>query len=208
MAKNGSPVRKAIDAIRRLGGAKVRTPELYEAYLKEIGSEGSDRGIGILMVTTVEDALQDAIESRLSITSVEHEAFFGNDSPMGTFAYKIRMGIALEIFGQGTKQNLMLLKAIRNAFAHSKISVDFKTNEILEACNLLEMPRIPVQSNGAQPRWSVQFQGYKGRARFQMVCSGHAASFSMYAQFANSQRHPSDQPDNRYEVLVRPKSLR
>jgi hypothetical protein len=208
MAKDGSPARKTLDALMRLGRTKVKTPEYYDAYIKEISSDGGDRGTGILMVTTVEDALQDAIESRLSITSEDSETFFGMDSPMGTFANKIRMGRALDIYDNNTKQNLILLKAIRNAFAHSKISIDFKTKEIAEACNLLEMPRMPVASDGTQPRWSIQIHGYKGRPRFQMVCSGHAVAFTTYAFLAKNQRLPLDQPDNRYETLVRPKPLR
>jgi hypothetical protein len=53
--------------------------------------------MGILMVTSVEDALKDAIEAR------------GYDAPIGTFAAKISIGFALEIFGPTTKQNLELL---------------------------------------------------------------------------------------------------
>jgi len=141
--------------------------------------------MGIIMVTTVENALQVAIESRLSIGEGQRQTLFGPDGPIGAFVSKIRMGLALEIFGPKTHQNLELLRAIRNAFAHSKISIDFETNEIKTACNLLEMPLIRTASDGTQPRWSVQILGYSGRPLFQMVCHTLAHNFSNYAHLNN-----------------------
>jgi hypothetical protein len=206
MARGGSPIRNAIDALQRLSNTELK-PENYEAFFKEIGGVGSDRGAGILMVTSVEDTLQAAIESRLSIPSDQRDIFFGADSPLGTFANKIRIGLALDIFDVKAKQNLTLLKAIRNAFAHSKISIDFETSEIKMACDLLAMPAMPMMADGTQMRWAPQQQRYKGRARFQVVCTGQAQAFSTYAFLANNRHLPSDQLDNRYETLVRPKPL-
>jgi hypothetical protein len=208
MAKDRSPMSKALNALQRLNCTEM-TPERYEAYINEIGSLSSDRGIGILMVTTVEDALQSAIESRLAIADKQRKDFFGPNSLLGSFANKINIGNALEIFGESTRQNLKLLKSIRNLFAHSKIAVDFKTKEIIGACNSLELPLPPVNPDGTQPKWSSQIDRLKGRPRFQTVCSGYAYTFSAYALLAKeSQNFSSDQPDERYERLVRPKPLR
>jgi hypothetical protein len=204
VGKGASP-KVALKALRELIDTKVE-PQHVEAYFQEISGAKSDRGMGILMVTGVEDALAAAIEARLSIATGQHEALFGFDAPIGTFANKIRIGFALEIFGPATKQNLELLKAIRNAFAHSKISIDFETPAVKNACDLLELTRLQTRSDGTQPRWSVQIQGYKGRARFQYVCQGLAHNFAIYAQLGN-QRPPPDRQDNRYEAIMRPKPL-
>jgi hypothetical protein len=204
--KGGAAVRKAIDALMRLSGTKITTPEHIDAYFKEISGIGTDRGIGIIMVTTVEDALQDAIESRLSIEDGQRQLLFGPDGAIGEFASKIRVGRALKIFGPETFQNLELLRAIRNTFAHSKISLDFETPDVKTACDLLDMPLIRTLSDGIQPVWSVQILGYKGRSRFQMVCHTLAQNFASYARLSN-ERPPPDRPDNRYETVVRPKPL-
>ena len=205
MAKDRSPMSKALNALQRLNCTEM-TPERYEAYINEIGSLSSDRGIGILMVTTVEDALQSAIKSRLAIADKQRKDFFGPNSLLGSFANKINIGNALEIFGESTRQNLKLLKSIRNLFAHSKIAVDFKTKEIIGACNSLELPLPPVNPDGTRPKWSSQIDRLKGRPRFQTVCSGYAYTFSAYALLAKeSQNFSSDQPDERYErELPRP----
>jgi hypothetical protein len=174
-------MKKAIEDLRRLTRISAG-PEHYDSYIKEIGGVGNDRGMGILMVTGVEDALQKAIESRLHVERDQRDLLFGYDSPVGTFDYKIRIGHALEIFGAETKQNLELLKAIRNAFAHSKIPLDFQVAEVKAACDLLIMPRMPIASDGQQPRWSVQILGYKGRARFHMACQALVHNFINYSQ--------------------------
>jgi hypothetical protein len=201
-SKGGSSYTRAIKVLRQLIDTKVE-PQHVEAYFREISGAKNDRGMGILMVTGVEDALENAIEARLT---GQRGALFGYDAPIGTFANKISIGFALEIFGPTTKQNLELLKAIRNAFAHSKISIDFETPAVENACDLLELTRLQTLSDGTQPRWSVQIQGYKGRARFQYVCHGLAHNFAIYAQLGN-QRPPPGVQDNRYETIIRPKRL-
>jgi hypothetical protein len=75
-------VRKVIDALQQLTRAKAG-PEHYGSYIKEIGGVGNDRGMAILMVTGVEDALQKAIESRLFVD--KRGTLFGSESPIGSF---------------------------------------------------------------------------------------------------------------------------
>lgn len=86
---------KVLGALRKLTDERP-TSEHYDSYIKEIGAVGNDRGMAVLMVTVVEDSLQVAIESRLSVGADEPEDLFGNNSPMGTFANKIQMVCATE----------------------------------------------------------------------------------------------------------------
>jgi hypothetical protein len=67
VGKGASP-KVAIKALRELIDTKVE-PQHVEAYFQEISGAKSDRGMGILMVTGVEDALAAAIEARLSIAT-------------------------------------------------------------------------------------------------------------------------------------------
>ena len=50
------------------------------------------------------------------------------------------MAKALKIFGTETEANLGLIRAIRNAFAHSTIPITFETPEIIELCRFLVVP--------------------------------------------------------------------
>ena len=101
----------------------------------------NDRGAAILLGTFVEDALQRAIEQVLHIRPKQHRALFGINAPLGTFSNKIRVAFALDIIGPETFANLNTIREIRNAFAHAKIHISFKTKQVCDACALLVIPK-------------------------------------------------------------------
>src|ERR1017187_321469 len=49
----------------------------------------------------------------------------GDNGALGTFHKKIQMGYALRIYNEETRQNLDIVRAVRNAFAHTKVLIDF-----------------------------------------------------------------------------------
>jgi hypothetical protein len=100
----------------------------------------SDRGAAILLATYVEAALQQAIEGFLHVRDKQRKALFGISSPIGTLANKCRIAFALDIIGPETFSNLDYIREIRNAFAHSKIHVSFKTKEVRDVCGLFVIP--------------------------------------------------------------------
>jgi hypothetical protein len=55
--------------------------------------------------------------------------------PLGSFAAKIRVAYAMGLFGPQTRDELDCIKAVRNAFAHGTLSLDFKTPQIMKICN-------------------------------------------------------------------------
>jgi hypothetical protein len=71
----------------------------------------------------------------------QREGLFESTGALATFSSKIRIGYALDIFGPETYQNLDYIRHVRNAFAHTKISVSFETAAIKNICELLIMPR-------------------------------------------------------------------
>jgi hypothetical protein len=74
-------------------------------------------------------------------------SLLGANGPLGSFANEILIGYALNIFGDETKANLDIIRAVRNAFAHAKIPIKFTTPQVKNACTHLRiptlLPRIP-----------------------------------------------------------------
>jgi len=87
------------------------------------------------------------------------------------------MAYAMDIFGSETKQNLDLIRTVRNAFAHAKIPIKFDTTLIEEACSRLVVPKSlpPTIVRGS-------LNHLKGRKRFQEVCNTTAHNLNIYAR--------------------------
>jgi hypothetical protein len=67
-----------------------------------------------------------------------HKAIFNGDrAPLSTFAARISVGYALRIFGTKTLGDLESIKTVRNSFAHSLMTFDFTTPQIVTVCNAL-----------------------------------------------------------------------
>jgi hypothetical protein len=102
---------------------------------------GTDRSAGIIADCMLEGELDDAL-SRIT------EPYMGIDGPgtlfeqigpFSTFHAKILAGQALGLFGIKTKSDLMIMKHIRNQFAHSRLPLTFAQKEITDAVLSLDM---------------------------------------------------------------------
>jgi hypothetical protein len=191
--------KQAINALTKLMRKKV-TSDQTKAYFEEVGAVGDDRGMAILMATGVEDALQTAIAANLKVDA-DDAKLFGYDSPMGTF----RIASAIGIIGPATKNDLNLVKAIRNTFAHSKIPMNFETPEIAAAANLLSMTPVNNGSSTALP-FAEAILKYQKRPRFSVACQGLGFSLNAYAQWCRNLT-PTDPPQELSVVRVTPRSL-
>jgi len=80
---------------------------------------------------------------------------------MGSFQHKIRMAYALGIIGNETKENLGIIRRVRNTFAHAASPVSFSTNCVHQACDLLAVP-----ANYRPSRRKT----LSGREKYRIVC--------------------------------------
>jgi hypothetical protein len=179
--------KQAINALTKLMRKKV-TSDQTKAYFEEVGAVGD------------EDALQTAIAANLKVDA-DDAKLFGYDSPMGTF----RIASAIGIIGPATKNDLNLVKAIRNTFAHSKIPMNFETPEIAAAANLLSMTPVNNGSSTALP-FAEAILKYQKRPRFSVACQGLGFSLNAYAQWCRNLT-PTDPPQELSVVRVTPRSL-
>jgi hypothetical protein len=143
--RRGAPQRKtakapsAIEALERLVDAPAEERHIHRLFI-EMFQARNDRGAAILLGTYLETALEEAIESAMHIRHWQRRRFFGLTGLLSSFANKTLMAYALDIIGSETFANLDHIRRIRNAFAHSKVHVSFKTKEIKAVCALLKMP--------------------------------------------------------------------
>jgi hypothetical protein len=98
----------------------------------------NDRACGILQASWVEQMLETAIKARLG--SESHDNLFDFEGPLGTFSAKTIMGYALGLFGAKTNHDLLLIRMIRNEFAHCQLPLRFDIPEVKAVCNHLQIP--------------------------------------------------------------------
>src|ERR1700694_3255622 len=130
-------------ALRQLS-QRAMTVEEHEAFISEIRAEKNDRGACLLLAAHVENSLDSAIISLFSLSSEQQERLFNQDAPLGTFSRKILFANAVQIIGSITTKNLDIIRHVRNAFAHAKAPINFKTPEVEAICNDLQIFRAVV----------------------------------------------------------------
>lgn len=164
MTASKSPRAIALAGLRQLTAHKPLDPKgsiiaIFHADVADPDAHAyQDRASALVAATTVEIALEDALLARfVPLTPDERRFLFSEDadSPLSTFAAKIRLGYALHIYEKGFRDDLTVLKAIRNAFAHASHHVDFNTPEISSACQIMNTAQCfarlaPSQST---PKW-------------------------------------------------------
>ena len=102
----------------------------------ELIMKESDRGAAIMAAAYVETALWTAICTRIpQLDEKTLKSWFdGPLAPFGSFAAKITLGRALCIYGEHMEKRLILIKNIRNAFAHAPRPLDFSHPTLIEEC--------------------------------------------------------------------------
>lgn len=148
--------------------------EDFEAILN---SEIDDRGFCILLATTLENLLDDALTYKLpTMTNDLGQQMFGNEGPASTFSRKITLARALGILGQTTWRNFTYIRHIRNAFAHAKRPIKFQTPEV-EALTWLLTAIHPFEPEKLLERSET------AREHFQSVVASMTVLLSTYAGF-------------------------
>jgi DNA-binding MltR family transcriptional regulator len=145
---------------------KPATAEHQEEYNKQTAAKADDRGFCLLVSAHVENALEQALDHLMGkLPEGVREAVYRDDGPLATFAQKITMAHALEIIGPVTYANLRNIRQVRNAFAHAKVPINFKTAEVAAVCSDLQCINIfdPPEEVDQEPTLSA-------RDRFETVC--------------------------------------
>jgi hypothetical protein len=95
----------------------------------------SDRGCVLISGSLAENCLQQIIRVRATqLTDNKLEELFGFEAPLGTFSAKIKVAYAFSMIDADIRSDLDRIREIRNAFAHSRVLLSFKTPCVERAC--------------------------------------------------------------------------
>jgi len=148
------------------------TPEHFSEFMGQVNAEKNDRGAAILLACNAEIALRYAIRRQLTTTEDAEAILFRFGGPLRSFEAKIRVGYAMGLYREQTKNNLDCIRSVRNAFAHSVIPIRFDTLQVKAVCDLMTMPEI-MPPRAVDPPTGLP-QPIPGstttRQRFQRIC--------------------------------------
>jgi hypothetical protein len=202
-----SGMRAALLAARELTNTEA-SGEYFSAFMEQVKLERNDRGAAILAAINTENALRYAISRRLAVTREEYDNLFGRNGPMGTFDLKIRMAQAMNIFGRETKDNLLLVRTIRNAFAHAHIPITFRTAQIKHLCVFLVIQFVlhPKSVKVVDGEIIPPEEPVEARQRFNNVCETLSHNLMIYG--SHCLQKPRTHPDwGGYNAWLTPEPL-
>jgi hypothetical protein len=103
----------------------------------------SDSAAAIIGANLLEHQLALSIMARLvKLSPADHNRIFdGESAVLGRFHAKIQIGYALGIYGKKEYDELMLVKAIRNRFAHNLFVKSFRHPLLRRDCSKLMVPK-------------------------------------------------------------------
>lgn len=118
--------------------AKSKPTVAHTAAMEKEFYGESDRACGILHASWVELSLTAALKRFFRPDAPS--ALFDYDGPLGTFASKILTAYGLGIFGSNTNHDLLLIRTIRNEFAHCQLPLRFDLPVVKAMCDHLLLP--------------------------------------------------------------------
>ncbi|MFT6921385.1 MAG: DNA-binding MltR family transcriptional regulator [Crocinitomicaceae bacterium] len=126
--------------------------ELYESSLNywsirnELIKE-SDRGCALLAASQLELALENLLRKKLVGTKKHKDSLFSFNGCLGTFSSRIQLSYSLGLISKLDKDDLDLIRKIRNEFGHSHQVIDFDFPKVSSLCKRMNYIRNSNKSN-------------------------------------------------------------
>lgn len=125
-------------------------------------SKETDRGCALFASSYIDKALSDLLYSALAYDKkIENDLFEGN-APLATFSARIKMAFYLGKISKVERQDLDLIRKIRNEFAHNADAIDFNKERIKNQCRELS--------------FSYHEKDHRPRGHFTAACLGLLAN--------------------------------
>ena len=110
----------------------------YTHAFREIKKQ-RDRGAGIIATAILQDHLLAAIKTRLSPHADVEGKMFKSGRPLGDFSAQIDLGFLFDLYPEFVREQLHIIRLIRNDFAHNTEPVSFRSQR--DRCAKLNVPR-------------------------------------------------------------------
>jgi hypothetical protein len=112
---------------------------------------GSDRAVAIVGGSIVETSLTDALKIHLHESKKITDELFRSTGAFGMFTTKVHLGFLIGLYGEAAHRDFIVIKDIRNAFAHSLGVTDFETPRIKALTNNLTLcERYTIDQNAVE----------------------------------------------------------
>ena len=98
-----------------------------------------DRSAAIIATAFLEEKLTAAVRFKLLPDKDTLDKLFKPSGPIGAYASKVEMAYLLALFSKETRDDLLLVGEIRNAFAHWTKLIDFGSSDIKPICEALTL---------------------------------------------------------------------
>lgn len=107
----------------------------FNAFLDELHRE-SDRGAVLISCSMIDELLTRSLRAYLIEAAATEDLLDGFNAPIGSFAARTKLSLALGLIDQGTATECDLLRKVRNEFAH-KVACTFADQRVVAACRKL-----------------------------------------------------------------------
>lgn len=97
---------------------EIPTPDEFVPFAQELHAE-SDRGMALSGTAYLDDRLGKLIQSYLTTDTKDVRLIWDATAPLGTFSARIAMTRALGLISQKERDELNMLRKVRNLFAHN-----------------------------------------------------------------------------------------
>lgn len=129
-----------IDALKKYAHAdNVKLPDVFEGLKSE-----SDRSLVVIAGSLVEDSLAAILKARMRepANGRERGELWGPQGLLGTFSAKTKISYALSLIDPKERDQVDILREMRNACAHAQMPIDFATPELVAAFdNFIKLTR-------------------------------------------------------------------
>lgn len=134
------PNKARIAALRKQTRADPQAEDIRKIE-EELFSIGSDRATAVMFGSFAEQSLRRLLVAamRPNISSDEKDRIFGDRGIAGSFSSKITAAWAFNVIGPIIYSDLNIIREIRNAAAHSRMSFSFYSKEVEEVCKCLSI---------------------------------------------------------------------
>jgi hypothetical protein len=102
----------------------------------------SDRSVVITLGAFLDGAIEFMIaqNTRPQSTRSEFDDAFGINGPLGTFSARIEIAYLFKLIDETVRDQLNVIRELRNACAHSKRPISFATAELANVCKRILHP--------------------------------------------------------------------
>jgi mannitol operon repressor len=108
----------------------------FSEFLAEFQKE-SDRGAALVGAALLDARLERILRSHFIVGKSANELLDGGNGPLASFSARIKCCQALGLITDNEKNDIDLVRAIRNAFAHQEHGLNFESVKIKGLCSSL-----------------------------------------------------------------------